>query len=52
MSYSAMLHVKSCNLKHNAESAFHYFAGAVNSNESTKCYRKDLYAICSYSSLK
>ena len=42
-----MLHVKSCNVKHNSESAFHYFANAVNSNQSTKCNRKDLHAICS-----
>ena len=35
-----MLYVKSCNVKHN-------FTRAVNSNESTKCNRKDLYAICS-----
>ena len=26
-----MLHVKSCNIKHNSESIFHYFASAVNS---------------------
>ena len=31
-SYSAMLHVKSCNVKHNSESVFRYFASAVNSN--------------------
>ena len=30
-SYSAMLRVKSCNVKHNSESIFHYFA-SVNSN--------------------
>ena len=42
---SAMLHVKSCNVKHNSESVFRYFASAVNSNKSTKCNRKDLYAI-------
>ena len=42
-----MLHVKICNVKHNSESAFRYSASAVNSN-----YRVDLYAICSYSSLK
>ena len=46
-----MLHVKSFNVKHNSESVFRYFASAVNSNWSTKCNRKDLYAICSYSSL-
>ena len=44
-----MLHVKGCNVKHNSESCF---ANAVNSNYSTKCNRKDLYAICSYSSFK
>ena len=27
-----MLHVKSCNVKHNSESAFRYSASAVNSN--------------------
>ena len=45
-----MLHVKSCNVKHNSESAFHYFANAVNSDQSTKINvhnRKDLHAICS-----
>ena len=47
-----MLHVKSCNVKHNSESVYPYFASAVNSDKSTKCNRKDLYAICSYSSLK
>ena len=31
-----MLHVKSCNLKHNSESVFRYFASAVNSDKSTK----------------
>ena len=41
-----MLHVKSCNVKHNSESAFRYFASAVQR------IRKDLYATCSYSSLK
>ena len=46
------MNVKSCNVKHNSESVFRYFASAVNSNYSTKCKRKDLYAICSYSSLK
>ena len=40
-----MLHVKSCNIIHNAESVFRYFASAVN---SAKCNRKYLYAICSY----
>ena len=46
-----MLHVKSCNVKHNSESAFHYFANAVNSDQSTKINvhnRKDLHAICSF----
>ena len=52
MSYSAMLQVKSCIIKHNSESVFRYFASAVNSNKSTKCNRKDLCAICSYSSLQ
>ena len=33
---------------HNSENVFRYFASAVNSNYSTKCNRKDLYAICSY----
>ena len=47
-----MLHVKSCNVKHNSESVFCYFASAVNSSKSTKCSRKDLYAICSYSNVK
>ena len=50
MSYSTMLHVKSCNVKHNSESAFHYFANAVNSDQSTKINvhnKKDLHAICS-----
>ena len=42
-----MLNVKSCNVKHNSESVFHYFASAVNSNYSIKCNRKDVYAICS-----
>ena len=27
-----MLHVKSCNVKHNSERVFRYFASAVNSN--------------------
>ena len=27
-----MLHVQSCNVKHNSESVFCYFASAVNSN--------------------
>ena len=40
-----MLHVKSCNLELNSESVFRYFASAVNSNSSTKCNIKDLYAI-------
>ena len=40
-----MLHVKSCNVKHNSESVFCYFASAVNSNQSKKYKRKDLYAI-------
>ena len=43
-----MLHVKICDVKHNSESVFRYHAGAVNGNESTKCNRKDLYAICGY----
>ena len=47
-----MLHVKSCNVKHNSESVFRYFASTVKSDKSTKCNRKDLYAICNYSSLK
>ena len=47
-----MLHVKSCNVKHNSESVFRYFASAVNSNWSTKCNRKDLHAICSHWSLQ
>ena len=47
-----MLQVKSCNVNHNSESVFRYFASAVNSNYSTKCNRKDLYAICSYPSFK
>ena len=45
-----MLHVKSCNVKHNSESAFRCFANAVNSDQSTKINlhnRKDLHAICS-----
>ena len=50
--YNAMMNVESCNVKHNSESVFRYFARAVNSNYSTKCKRKDLYAICSYLSLK
>ena len=29
MSYSTMLHLKSCNEKHNSESVFRYFASAV-----------------------
>ena len=37
-----MLNVKSCNVTHNSESVFHYFASVVNST----------YAIRSYSSLK
>ena len=48
MSYSAMLNVKRCNVKHNSESLFCYFASAVNSNLSTKCNGKNLYATCSY----
>ena len=52
MSYSAMLQVKSCIVEHDSESVFHYFVSAVNSNKSTKCRRKDLCAICSYSSLQ
>ena len=40
-----MLQVKCCNVKHNSESVFRYFASAVNSSYSTKCNRKDLYAI-------
>ena len=47
-----MLHVESCNVKHNSEIFFRYFASAVNSNKSTKCNRKDPYAICNYSSIK
>ena len=47
-----MLQVKSCNVNHNSESVFRYFASAVNSNYSTKCNRKDVYAICSYAALK
>ena len=47
-----MLQVKSCNVNHNSDSVFRYFASAVNSNYSTKCNRKDLYAICSYPSFK
>ena len=47
-----MLQVKSCIVKHDSESVFHYFAIAVNSIKSTKCRRKDLCAICSYSSLQ
>ena len=43
---------KSCNIMHNFESVFRYFASVINSNYSTKCNRKELYAICSYSSLK
>ena len=39
-----MLHVKS-NVKYNSESVFRYFASGVNSNQSTKCNRKDLYAV-------
>ena len=27
-----MLHAKSCNVKHNSENVFRYFASAVNSN--------------------
>ena len=30
--YSAMMHVKLCNVKHNFESVFRYFASAVNNN--------------------
>ena len=52
MSYSAMLRVKSCFVNHNSESVFLYFASVVNSNKSSKCNRKDLYAICSYPSFK
>ena len=52
MSYSAMLRVKSCFVNHNSESVFLYFASVVNSNQSSKCNRKDLYAICSYPSFK
>ena len=51
-SYRAMLHAKSCNVKHNSESVFRYFASAVNTNESLKCNRKDLSTICSYRSLQ
>ena len=47
-----MLHVKGCKLKHKSEIVFRYFASAVNSNQSAKCNKKDLYAICSYSSHK
>ena len=36
-----MLHAKSCNTKHNFESVFRYFASAVNSNQSTKCTRRE-----------
>ena len=43
-----MLHVKSYNVKPNSESLFRYFGSAVNSNQSTKCDRKDLHAICRY----
>ena len=52
MLHPMQLHVKSCNVKHNSESVFRYFASTVNSNQSTKCNTKDLYAICNYSSLK
>ena len=45
-----MYWVKSCNVKYNSESVFRYFANAVK--KQWKCNRKDLYAICSYSSLK
>ena len=34
------------NVKYNFESVLHHFASAVNSNQSTQCDRKDLYAIC------
>ena len=47
-----MLHIKSCNVKHNSESVFCYFASAVKSIQSTKRNRKDIYAICSYWSLQ
>ena len=47
-----MLHVKSCNVKHNSESAFRYSASAVNSNYRVQNVIEDHYAICSYSSLK
>ena len=47
-----MLHVKSCNVEHNSKSVFCYFVIAVNSNQSAKCNRKDLYAILSYCSLQ
>ena len=41
-----MLRVKSCNVKLNSENVFRYFASAVTgNNSSTKCNRKDLYAI-------
>ena len=48
MSYSATLHVKSCNVKHNSESAFRCFANAVNSNLRVQNVhnRKDLHGIC------
>ena len=46
-----MLHVKSCNVKHNSESVFRYFASVVNTNESLKCNRQDHSTICSYRSL-
>ena len=47
-----MLRTKRCNVKHNSESVFRYFASAVNTNKSLKCNRKDLNAICSYRSLQ
>ena len=46
-----MLHAKSCNVKHNSESVFRYFASVVNTNESLKCNRQDHSTICSYRSL-
>ena len=45
-----MLHLKSCNVKHNSERVFRCFASAVKSSYRVeKCNRKDLYAICSSS---
>ena len=45
-----MLHLKSCNVKHNSERVFRCFASAVKSSYRVeKCNRKDLYAICSFS---